>query len=189
MIFWEGTWYPICRFGFTENTYGADLFCHKIGFPLGSVLLSPNKNEKFKKLPQFRLGKCLKNDVWPNCSGGYCNDFIVGGCCGNKTDIQTVCKSSCDPVNATFLNITCRGTEIGTLYSSCKGTAISKYSNGTYKLKIILYFYIILKQLCIFLFCELQSLNHVLKTSFCAKTKQSVSEEFRSAMVWMIVGT
>ena len=27
----------------------------------------------------FVIGSCNENDIWPHCTGGCCNDHIVGG--------------------------------------------------------------------------------------------------------------
>ena len=86
----NGAWTPICGHWFWDNNYGASLFCHKLGFPSGTIsdrITLPSDG--------VRMGKCELGDVWPYCSSGS-NDHSIGGSkcqSGDKAGITINCNS------------------------------------------------------------------------------------------------
>ena len=87
MIYWNGTWAPICGHYFWDNDYGATLFCQKMGYYNGTVSgkgLFGNYSED-----AFRVGKCSDRDLahrgLTRCTGG-CNDNKLGGQCYENDD-------------------------------------------------------------------------------------------------------
>ena len=91
----DGIWTPICGHGFSNNDYGATLFCQQLDakFVVGTVKLVNKRLES----DGIQIGECTKNDAWMACTGG-CNDLIVGKGCSNckakkqKVKIEVVCK-------------------------------------------------------------------------------------------------
>ena len=75
MIFWNGTWSPICGHYFWDNHIGATLFCQKLGFEKGHV--SGRNSGKSYATDAFMVGKCKKSDTWTKCSGGATATVLV----------------------------------------------------------------------------------------------------------------
>ena len=73
-IYWKGDWRYICYTKFTENEYGANLFCQKLGYPSGKFQTSninaslPIHSDKHDE-DTFLMGGCRINDIWPDCTG------------------------------------------------------------------------------------------------------------------------
>ena len=91
----NGTWTPICGYGFWDNDYGAKLFCQQLDpkFVIGTVT---KINEKLES-DGIQVGECTKSDAWLACTGG-CNDLTIGKGCADcrgekkKTKIEVECK-------------------------------------------------------------------------------------------------
>ena len=91
----NGTWTPICGYGFWDNDYGATLFCQQLDpkFVVGTV----TKINKKLESDAIQIGECMKDDAWLACTGG-CNDLIVGKGCADcrgakkKAKIEVECK-------------------------------------------------------------------------------------------------
>ena len=85
---WNGQWTPICGHYFWNNDNGATLFCKELGCVDGELRgITPGVGTKIPlESDALSIGKCKKQDTWPNCSGG-CNTMSVGGQnCGGNCD-------------------------------------------------------------------------------------------------------
>ena len=77
MICWDKEWSPICGHYFWNNEHGAIKFCQQLGHRSGTFL--HHVTGTYPK-DAFKIGECLEDDAWLNCSGG-CNDYQIGGSC------------------------------------------------------------------------------------------------------------
>ena len=110
MIYWRGSWVPICRHFFSNNRIGANKFCQRLGYDQGHV--SENGEKESYSVDAFKVGKCNDDDNWLQCGGG-CNDYDVGGTCSNDVNMD------CSAGQLVKINITCEGNNSET--NSCKG--------------------------------------------------------------------
>ena len=76
-VFLNGIWSPICGHYFWDNDVGASLFCQKLTSDPASTGQVIRRTDKPLEKDAIRIGKCLSNDQWLSCSGGY-NDLAIG---------------------------------------------------------------------------------------------------------------
>ena len=118
MIYWNGTWSPICGHYFWDTergkpNYGATKFCNKMGYQVGDVF-GRGSGESYSS-DAFRIGKCNENDDWNSCRGG-CNDYEVGGKCSENYEAK------CTRGQPVKITIECSGgTILPAQKSSCTG--------------------------------------------------------------------
>ena len=111
-IFWNNAWSPICGLYFWDSSYGASLFCKKLGYSSGTS----KKSNQMYDVNSFKVGKCLWDDSWGACTGG-CNDYSSGGNCINENSAKT-CDANDDQVGIT---IECNDGGQDVKNSSCGG--------------------------------------------------------------------
>ena len=107
MIFWNDTWSPICGHHFWNDHNGATKFCEQLGCFFGGTVAPLFGYENYNGNVSYvvgaiQVGRCLKDDVWGECSGG-CNGGKVGGNCHQGGDFSESCRAG-QPVK---INITC----------------------------------------------------------------------------------
>ena len=111
MIFWDSAWSPICAHSFGDNRYGADKFCQNLGYTTGILI----KTERNFTADKFMVGLCLKDDVWPLCTGKD-NMRIIGStwkdCSGNL---------ACGHSDTNAIKIQCSGESSFVKMQSCIG--------------------------------------------------------------------
>ena len=111
MIFWDSVWSPICAHSFGDNRYGADKFCQKLGYTTGILM----KIERNFTVDKFMIGLCLKDDVWPFCTGRD-NVRKIGSkwkdCTGNL---------ACGHSNTNGIKVQCSGESNFVKLQSCRG--------------------------------------------------------------------
>ena len=83
MIFWNDTWSPICGHHFWNDHNGATKFCEQLGCFFGGTVAPLFGYENYNGnvsyiVSAIQVGRCLKDDVWGECSGG-CNGGKLGG--------------------------------------------------------------------------------------------------------------
>ena len=111
MIFWNSLWTPICAHSFSDNRYGADKFCQKLGYPTGVL----TKIERNFIMDKFMVGMFLKDDNWPSCTGR--NNKMELGSTWKDCDGNLPCRKS----NSTGIKIQCIGGSKYATSQSCKG--------------------------------------------------------------------
>ena len=111
-MYWDNHWSPICTVGFSDNNYGAALFCKKLGYQSGKIIKSSALSKEYP-VDAFQIGKCMTGDRLENCNGGGNEYMMTDGCRVNST-VQ--------------MRIDCEGGENERMSSSCKGTS---YENET----------------------------------------------------------
>ena len=68
---------PICGRSFSQNNYGARLFCQMLGKADGAVEMS----EEVLSEDAYIVGRCTQNDKSLTSCTGACNKRKVGGNC------------------------------------------------------------------------------------------------------------
>ena len=93
------------------------MFCSKLGYEQGeqSQKHSPYSSDA------FRIGKCEEGDGWNDCTGG-CNDYELGGTCGNS-----MFGSSCATDDDVAMTITCSQPSSVTFNPSCTGANVQYF--------------------------------------------------------------
>ena len=132
-IFWKGDWRYICYTKFTENEFGANLFCRKFGYPSGKLLSFdinaslPIKSDKHDE-DTFLMGGCKINDTWPDCTGSCGSKDLGAGCYQSSPIYNKTYHYSCQAFKTRKFMIKCNGV-YDLPISSCYGTVfiIIKY--------------------------------------------------------------
>ena len=132
-IFWKGDWRYICYTKFTENEFGANLFCRKFGYPSGKLLTFninaslPIKSDKHDE-DTFLMGGCKINDTWPDCTGSCGSKDLGAGCYQSSPIYNKTYHYSCQAFKTRKFMIKCNGV-YDLPISSCYGTVfiIIKY--------------------------------------------------------------
>ena len=113
LVLWDDRWSPICGHFFWDNQVGASMFCSKLGYGQGEQ----SGSGKSYSSDAFRIGKCEEGDDWnSHCTGG-CNDYELGGTCGNS-----MFGSSCATDDNVGITITCSQPSNVVFNPSCTGT-------------------------------------------------------------------
>ena len=112
-IYHNEKWIPICAHWFWNDNNGATLFCQQLGYEIGIIKQDSMERQVPLSADGFRIGACETNDIWPQCTGGYCTGersntrFTIGG------DICSDCQSG----SMAGLKIKCSGSK-GNIFCS-----------------------------------------------------------------------
>ena len=87
-LFKDDKWFPICGHYFWDNDNGATAFCHKLGYPEGTVRETGHAYSE----DSIRVGKCDEGEYLMACTDGS-NSYETGGSCsaGNDAGIRITC--------------------------------------------------------------------------------------------------
>ena len=123
-IYWNRQWKYICPFQFTDNEYGAELFCNKLGLHSGKIKrASPEETKKYitrKYYETFLLGSCGINDIWPKCKVSCSIDHLGRGCFFKIHEVTKTKYYVCRKEQSWLYFLYCNGTtELPS--SSCHG--------------------------------------------------------------------
>ena len=101
-VLFQGSYYPVCADGFSDNDFGASEACLALGLPFnGTVVATDVVFESRNAMP---IGACMAGESLNSCSGGENAwgdfDFNNGACtAGKAVGVQLICNTgeSCIP--------------------------------------------------------------------------------------------
>ena len=121
LIYWKGSWYPICAAEFVEDSRGADMFCQKLQLSSGSAKVHFDvANEQ----DTFMIGRCKDGDKWPHCDAGVggCNYRTIGHRCYKSViKVPYLPYTDCGKTLRPKLFIKCYGPKFTRSIFSCAG--------------------------------------------------------------------
>ena len=106
-IYHNGKWVPICGHWFWNDNNGATLFCQQLGYEIGILKQDSIKRQVPLSADSFRIGACEADDIWPQCTGGYC----TGESSKNRFTIGDDICSDCQSGSMAGLKIECSGSK------------------------------------------------------------------------------